>query len=115
MRRDSRVRLAEVLGATQAIERFISGADDQAFEADYELQSAVMYQLMVIGEALNRLSREQPDVASQIPALSETIGMRNHLIHGYDTVDQALVWRTARDDVPRLSKAVEKLLAAADE
>jgi len=39
------------------------------------------------------------------------IGLRNHLIHGYDVVDLDIVWRTTEEDLPRLSETLAGLLA----
>lgn len=72
-----------------------------AFLEDYKTQSAVLHQLMVIGEAVKRLSVEFRDDHPVVP-WSLIAGMRDKLIHGYDIVDLDEVWRTAEVDVPEL-------------
>ncbi len=64
-------------------------------------QSAVLYQLIVIGEAVKKLSS---DLRRQHPEISWTLmaGMRDHLIHGYDVVDWDEVRNTATRDMPDL-------------
>ncbi len=37
------------------------------------------------------------------------IGLRNHLIHGYDVVDLDIVWTTIKEDLPRLSETLAGL------
>jgi hypothetical protein len=53
---------------------------------DYKTQSAVLYQMVVIGEAVKRLSHEFREHHQEIP-WALIAGMRDHLIHGYDVVD----------------------------
>lgn len=115
MRRDWRAALADVRKAASAVAEFTQGLSFDDYRNDRMRRSAVERQLEIIAESLARLLRERPDVAVQIPDVSEAIGMRNILIHGYDVVDQALIWKTTQWDVPRLLEAVEKLIAAADE
>jgi uncharacterized protein with HEPN domain len=76
---------------------------------DYKTQSAVLYQLIVMGEAVKRLSIEFRTQHAEIP-WSLIAGMRDHLIHGYDIVDWDEVWKTATSDVPDLLAKIVPLL-----
>lgn len=62
------------------------------------LRSAVERQFEIIGEALSQLARADPTLAERVPDLRRIIGFRNVLIHGYDRVDAAAVWRVVEDD-----------------
>ena len=64
----------------------------------------------IAGEALNRLSREAPEIAAQLPDLRNVVAMRNALIHGYREVDNATVWQTIHEDLPALRPQVDALL-----
>jgi len=70
---------------------------------------AVLYQLIVMGEAVKRLSAELRQRHTEIP-WALIAGMRDHLIHGYDVVDWHEVWKTATRDVPELLSKLEPLL-----
>ncbi len=74
------------------------------------LRSAVERQLEIIGEALNQLSKVAPEVAAQIPELARVVAFRNILIHGYATVDDALVWQVVIERVPALRDVLRGLL-----
>ena len=71
------------------------------FLDDVKTQSAVLHQLLVVGEAVKRLS---PTFRGRYPSIPWALiaGMRDSLIHEYDTVDLDEVWSTAKRDVPRL-------------
>lgn len=75
------------------------------------LRSAVVRECEVVGEALSCLAHVAPERAARIPDFQRAIAFRNLLIHGYATVDDAIVWRTVHDDLPRLAHHVAQLLA----
>ena len=64
-------------------------------------RSAVERELTVIAEALNRLSGA---AAQAHPAISiaKIVGLRNRIIHEYDTVEHERIFTIARDRVPEL-------------
>lgn len=64
------------------------------------LRSAVERQFEIIGEALNQLSKVDAQLAMLIPDLGRIVAFRNILIHGYATVDDALVWQALTEDSP---------------
>ena len=74
------------------------------------LRSAIERQFEIIGEALNRLRQTDPVLASRIPDVARIIGFRNVLIHGYDRINDADVWRTIESDLPALRAQAAALL-----
>lgn len=108
MSRDSGT-LLDIARATRLVIEFITGMDRDAFLHDKKTQSAVLHQLLVLGEAAKRLSMEFRAGHPEIPWLL-IAGMRDKLIHEYDEVDLEEVWKTARRDIPDLLRFVEPLL-----
>lgn len=108
MRRDD-VTLLDIAKSARLILVFIQGMGKEAFLEDIKTQSSVMYQLMVMGEAVKRLSTEFREAHADIP-WSLIAGMRDHLIHAYDTVDWEEVWKTASRDLPDLLVKLAPLL-----
>jgi uncharacterized protein with HEPN domain len=64
----------------------------------------------IIGEALSKAEDEAPALRMRIPELGDIIDMRNRIAHGYDEVDNELIWSTATDKVPDLCTRLERVL-----
>ncbi|MBR0653469.1 HepT-like ribonuclease domain-containing protein [Plastoroseomonas arctica] len=75
---------------------------------DELLHAAVERQFEIIGEALAALRRDHPERASAIPDLATIIAFRNRLIHGYASVDHALVWSVITDHLPGLRASLPR-------
>ncbi|RFP54104.1 MAG: DUF86 domain-containing protein [Limnothrix sp. CACIAM 69d] len=105
--RDQQVLLDIVRSANKIIE-FVQGLDRSSFLADEKTQSAVIFQLLIIGEATKRLSREFREESQQVP-WGLMAGMRDKLIHDYDDIDSEEVWKTASHDIPNLLSLIESL------
>jgi uncharacterized protein with HEPN domain len=69
----------------------------------------MLYQFLILGEAVKRLSPEFRIQYSEVP-WSSIAGMRDRLIHNYDEVNLDRVWETARIDVPNFLAMIEPLL-----
>jgi len=111
MEHDPRAWLWDAIRAAERIGEFVQGRSLAEYLADLMLRSAVERQFEIIGEALNRLAQEAPDIAKRIPHLRRAIGMRNVLIHGYREVDNQNVWQTVQQSLPPLRVQLAALLA----
>ena len=110
MSRDDAVILDILTAARRAVE-FATGLTKDQLGADIKTQSAVLHQLLVLGEAAKRLSDSFRSAHPQTP-WKAIAGMRDRLIHGYDDVDLGEVWRTLVADLPALIVALEPLVPA---
>ena len=63
-----------------------------------------------MGEALSRIKRGDPEFLDQIRNYRDIISFRNILIHGYDSIDDQIVWGIIKEDLNELIEDVEKLL-----
>ncbi|MDP1722170.1 MAG: DUF86 domain-containing protein [Candidatus Gottesmanbacteria bacterium] len=79
------------------------------FAGDEKLQSAIIRQLEIIGEAARNVSDERKLATPEIPWRPIT-DARNTLIHGYFTVDEKKVWDMVQIDIPVLQKQIVALL-----
>ncbi|MFH1057998.1 MAG: HepT-like ribonuclease domain-containing protein [Pseudomonadota bacterium] len=103
--------MEDIRQAAELAMQFTQGKSQADFAEDFLLRSAVERQLEIIGEAINRLHKIEPQVAEQIEDYRRIISFRNILIHGYDLVDNRLVWSVVTTKVPPLAECVRTLLA----
>ena len=84
------------------------GKTRQDFYRDMQMQAALRHKLIVIGEAVKRLSSSFLESKQEIP-WSKITGMRDRLAHEYDTVDLAIIWDTVEQDLPVLREYLEPI------
>ena len=111
MHPDPRVLLADVEQAGEAIECFTEGMDQAAYVSDFRTQAAVERKFEIIGEALNLLSKSNPELAERVPRIRKIIDFRNLLIHGYSSVIPKRVWDYTKNHLPQLRQTAQTLLA----
>ena len=104
-----RERLQHILEACREIQDFLDDVDRTNFNKSRILQRAVEKDLEIIGEAASNLSEPTKQKLSNIP-WKEIIGMRNILIHVYFDVELDTIWKTVRNDIPKLREQIERVL-----
>ena len=109
MRPESLKLIWDARSAVAKIQEFTAGKTLEDYDAEALLSSAVERQLEIVGEALHRLSRADPETAASIEEISRIIGMRNVLAHGYAVVDNRLVWDVVTSKLQRLAVQLESL------
>ncbi|GJM33643.1 MAG: antitoxin [Saprospiraceae bacterium] len=60
------------------------------FEKDLKTKRAVERCIEIIGEAMGRILKIEPDI--QISNARKIVDTRNRIIHGYDSVSDDLIW-----------------------
>lgn len=109
MKKDPLVHIDDIYDSIKAIQKYTLGLSRADFMVSPEKQDAVIRRLEVIGEAANRLT---DDFRSQYPeiAWSEIVGLRNVLIHEYDSIDPDRVWETIVKNIHELEGQIRKIL-----
>lgn len=115
MRRDTQAWLQDIYDAATLILALARTHTLDSYTADRIASSAVERQFIIIGEALVRLARNDPETAAQIADQSDIIAFRNIIVHGYDIVEHKTVWGIIQDDLPRLLAQTETLMSAGGE
>jgi uncharacterized protein with HEPN domain len=110
MRLEAKKHLEDVRRAAELIFQFTAGKRKSEYGEAPMLRSAVERQFEIIGEALVRLRGDAPEISDRIPNHRRIIAFRNILIHGYDAVDDDVVWDVVQHDLPILHELVQSLL-----
>ncbi|MBW4496269.1 MAG: DUF86 domain-containing protein [Oscillatoria princeps RMCB-10] len=97
--------------AARLLLEFKQGIDKTAFLNDVKKQSAILYQFVILGEAVKRLSQEFRDRHPEIPWAS-IAEMGDKLIADCDGVNLDRVWDIAEEDLPNFLAAIEPLQRA---
>ena len=106
--------LEDIRDSAAFIRDVVRGKTLDDYHRDRLLRQAIERNFEIIGEAIKRLAKHDPDSAARIGEHRQIIAFRNVLIHGYDLVDHPLVWSTIEQQVPALLKDVAALLGSND-
>lgn len=115
MRPESAALVWDALDAATSIVSFLDGVTLDGYVKDLLRRRAVEREFEIIGEALGRLSRIDPETAARIPSLRNAVGLRNVLIHGYAEIVDDRIYDTAVQDLPGLIDVLKALMAEAGE
>jgi uncharacterized protein with HEPN domain len=112
MTRESNDYLDDIVQAMEHAIGFTRGMTYAEFEDDPRTSAAVVRMLEIVGEAVKKIPdgvrKNEPDVPWR-----EIAAMRDRLIHEYFGVDLEIVWDTAKNDIPSLLPAFERLRKSA--
>lgn len=72
------------------------------------LRRAIERELEIIGEAISSLLKLEPTI--NIKDARKIVNLRNWVIHGYDKVDDVIVWGILTKNLPILKNDIDKLL-----
>jgi uncharacterized protein with HEPN domain len=100
--------LFDILESINSIENYLSDVDFIQYQKNKMIRRAVEREFEIIGEAMNSMLKA--DNSIKITSAERIIGMRNRVIHGYDKIDNGLVWGTIKKHLPVLKFEVSELL-----
>ncbi len=82
--------------------------DFNDFNNNKLLRRGIERELEIIGEATNRILKLDENIG--ISESRRIVDLRNWVIHGYDKVDNVIIWGIITRDLPRLKEQVDKLI-----
>jgi uncharacterized protein with HEPN domain len=80
-----------------------------AFQKDLKARKAIERNIEIIGEAMDRLLKSDPEIG--ITDSRKIVDTRNRIIHGYDSVSEDVIWLIVIKYLPVLEKEVKELLS----
>ena len=109
MQREARKYLFDVKEAVDSIGEYLGDKNDfNIYLNNKLLRRGVERELGIIGEAISKLLKIYPDINISNPR--RIIDLRNWVIHGYDKVDDVIIWGIITKDIPLLKIEIEKLI-----
>ena len=106
--KDDKIYIRQILDAVRKIELFTADMDRASFGADEKTQSAVIMQLMLIGEISKKISSKTKSLID-LP-WKDIAGFRDKAVHDYFEVDLDVVWNTIISDIPILKSKLQIFL-----
>ena len=104
-----RVRLGHMLDHAREAITLTQGKARSDLDSDRLLSLALVRLPEIVGEAAGRVSEEECSLHPEIP-WSQIVSLRNRLIHGYDAVDNDILWQIICQDLPSLGASLEEIL-----
>jgi uncharacterized protein with HEPN domain len=101
--------LLDIQNSIDSINEYL-GTDGNfhSYESNKQLRRAVERELEIIGEAVNRILKLDPEI--DISDSRRIVNLRNLVIHAYDSVDNVIIWGIIDNDLPLLRNQVSELL-----
>ena len=101
MEKEIKVWLEDIKQAISEINQFLPGQKIfQEFKKDLKAKRAIERNIEIIGEAVNRIIKKDPNI--HITNSRKIVDTRNRISHGYDSVSDDIIWAIVVRDIPKL-------------
>ena len=108
MQRDILKYLHDIQESIDSIEDYLGDSKDfDHYKSNKLLRRGIERELEIIGEALNRILKLDDSI--DITNSRRIVDLRNWVIHGYDRVDDVIIWGIISRDLPVLKEQIQKL------
>ena len=109
MKREIRKYLFDIKTSIDSINEYPGDQRDFfEYQKNKLLRRGIEREIEIIGEAINRALKLDPDL--DILNARQIVDTRNWVIHGYDKVDDVVIWAIVSKHLPALKKEIEKYL-----
>src|SRR4029077_7006537 len=107
-KRDPKLFLDDILNSLSKIEEYTEKLAFEEFSNDQMVLDAVVRNLEIIGEAARNIPQElkskNPDIERE-----KMVSMRNKVMREYFGVDEGILWKTVKDDLPDLKEKIASM------
>lgn len=104
-------RFLDMLEAIQRIDKY-AGRGRQAFALDELIQTYIVHNLQILGEAAAKIPVDQQREYPELP-WPKMVGMRNILVHNYFNIDLDIVWQVVETELPALQEKLTHIVGKA--
>jgi uncharacterized protein with HEPN domain len=107
--------ILDIEGVVLELEKIIEhhNSDYHQFINNFIAVRAVERDLMIIGEAVGQLLKLDSTIT--ITSAKHIIGLRNIIVHAYDAIDPATLWKILIKDLPTLKTEISDLKSGKSE
>jgi uncharacterized protein with HEPN domain len=101
--------LLDIQSIIKDIEKLQEFSENQfeQFQSNFIAVRAAERLLEIVGEAVNQIKKIDDSIT--IKNSNEIIGLRNKIVHAYDSIDPALLWGIIVHDIQPLKEDIERL------
>ncbi len=108
--REWHLYVKDIIESCNKILDFTAGLDcHMFFNVAAVVHDATLHNIQLIGEAATHIPEDVKKAYPHIP-WHDIIGTRNRIVHGYDVVNDNIIWEIVQRDVPALLPKLRKLL-----
>ncbi len=106
MIKNNKIYIEQILDSIRKISKYTKGINLKKFVKKEEKQSAVIMQLILIGEISKKLSTNYK-AKTKLP-WKQIAGFRDRAVHKYFSLDIRELWQTIEHDLPDIEKQLKK-------
>jgi uncharacterized protein with HEPN domain len=110
MRPEGKKLLWDVAESCADVQRITKSISFEEYLGQRDTARLVERYLEIIGEALRQFEHAEPTLAVHVTALRRWVDLRNVIAHGYDFLDDQIIWDVCRNSVPSLREEILRLL-----
>lgn len=107
MNSDSAKYIQDILDSIKLIELYLCEIKSFAdYTSNFTVIDAVERRLAIIGEALWKASKLNKEIL--VTDQNKIIGLRHILVHDYDLIDDASIWKIVQNNLKTLKEEIQK-------
>ncbi|MCL1996177.1 MAG: DUF86 domain-containing protein [Defluviitaleaceae bacterium] len=110
MKKYDKVMLHKIKGYCQKVEDILLGITLKDFEEDYKIHDLCSFYLFQIGELSNKLSGDFKKQYSNFD-WKGSYWLRNFIGHDYENISLGRLWKTCKNDIPKLLNYADKIIS----
>ncbi len=115
MKNNVLIYILDIQSAVVAINLFVGNQSYERYAFSFFLPSAVERKIEIMGEALSKMKKENPEYLEKIRCHREFISLRNILIHGYGFSDSRIVWSLIQESLDNLYTDTFRIISMMEE
>ena len=105
--KDDSYRLQKIHFFCKSILDFTNGITIDEFKQNEQINFAISFALIQIGEEASKITTDFREQHSHIPWIN-IIGMRHRIVHDYSGSKMKILWETATISIPQLLRKINK-------